>query len=533
MQLASLQGKFMQEPSRAHHDSGLMNSDSIAASRSQGDEILTRTFNGAKWMLYLSASALVAGFCTNVMLGRLGAEALGLYSALMLIVSLVQTFFVFGAANVFVNYLPNLSPQKKPQFIFSYSIVVYVAGAFSLALCLLFPPILQLVFRTTLNLPVGLYLTVLVPILLAQVLVWAMLQAELEGTALAISQNAVSWFYFLIIATMALIGLLVSSASPEFNGYIFAAVVLANVVALGIGFFFINKEHLTLGNLTSGWFLPDGVWRFTFALHIGTLFNFIISNAAPLFILRELGLRELGYFRAAAVFAAFVNWIPGVFDKSFYPSFCTLVSKNLPTNEVYGRFSRLNAMTSGIVALVIILFTRELLTVFGKEFSGEAYFLLIMLAAGYLVSTPFIQINFALVTAHLKTPHTMGAYGIGAVAGILLYSILVPRFGLSGIALAFVALQLIMFALSMVLTWHFTRSPFPTRAYLITVCAVGVGFIGAKFFGDVSLLNTAFKTGLFGLFFVLVLVTKLVTRMELLEMLSVVLPKSLQPWSAK
>jgi O-antigen/teichoic acid export membrane protein len=342
---------------------------------------------------------------------------------------------------------------------------------------------------------------------------------------LAVSQNAVSWFYFVNIALTALLGVLGSSAGV--NTIIFVAVLLANVVALGIGVFYLKKEYIGIRSITHSWFLPSGFWRFTLALHFGTLFNFMISNAAPMFILRELGLKELGYFRAAAVFAAFVSWVPGVFDKSFYPSFCNLVSKTLPTDEVYGRFSRLNAMSSGLVALVIILFTRELLSVFGKEFTDGAYFLLIMLSAGYLISTPFIQINFALVTAHLKTPHTMAAYAIGAVSGIILYSTLVPQFGLMGIALAFIALQLIMFILSVALTWHFTRSPFPTRAFIITLCAMCVGLIGAHYFGTVSILNTTIKVGLFASFFLLLIATRLVTKSEVKEMLGVVVPKRL------
>jgi O-antigen/teichoic acid export membrane protein len=504
-----------------------MISDSTTPSHAQREEILSRTFSGAKWMLYLSASALVAGFCTNVILGRTGAETLGLYSALMLIVSMIQTFFVFGASNVLVNYLPNLTQEQKPRFIFTYTIVVYLAGALFLAICLLFPSVLQLVFRTELHLPIGAYMTVLVPILLAEVLVWAILQAELEGTVLAVSQNAVSWFYFVNIALIAVTGILNASSGIERNISIFAAVVLANVVALGIGLVYIKREYIGIRNITRSWFLPKDFWRFTLSLHFGTLFNFVIANAAPLFILRELGLKELGYFRAASVFAAFVNWVPGVFDKSFYPSFCNLVSKRLPTNEIYGKFSRLNAMSSGLVALVIILFTRELLSVFGKEFSDGAYFLLIVLSAGYLISTPFIQINFALVTAHLKTPHTMGAYAIGAVAGIILYSTLVPQFGLTGIAIAFMALQLILFALSVVLTWHFTRSPFPVRAYLITLCAMCVGFLGAYYFGSVSVLNTTIKAGLFAAFFILVIFARLLTKSEMKEMLAVVLPRSI------
>lgn len=497
-----------------------------APTDAQREEILSRTFNGAKWMLYLSASALVAGFGTNVILGRIGAEVLGFYSLLMLVVSMVQTFFVFGASNVLVNYLPGLAPEQKPKFVLTYSAIVYIVGLVFLAICLLFPSVLHLVFRSELDVPIGKYLTILVPVLIAQVLAWAILQSELKVAVLAVSQNAVSWFYLVNIGLMAALGFLATRSGTALHDSIFVAVVLSNVVALAIAVTYVRKEYWKVSDLAHAWFLPSGFWKFTLALHFGTLFNFMIGNAAPVFILRELGLRELGYFRAASVFAAFVSWVPSVFDKSFYPSFCNLVSKKLPTDDAYGRFSRLNAMSSALVALVIILFTRELLGVFGKEFSEGAYFLLIMLSAGYLISSPFIQVNFALVTAHLKTPHTMAAYAIAAAAGILLYATLVPRFGLTGIAVAFLSLQIILFLLSVVLTWHFTRSPFPWRAYLITLSAMGVGFVGALYFGPVSVMNTGLKCCLFATFFFVLMATRLVTKDEVKEMLAVVLPRN-------
>ncbi len=507
-----------------------MTFETSAAASHKKEEILRRTFSGARWMLYLSASALAVGFCTNVMLGRVGPETLGFYSLLMLLVSMIQFFFVLGGPNVFVNYLPSLSLEQRPRFVFTYTVIVYVAGAFFLAVALLYPSIMHVVFRSELNVSVGTYLTVLVPILLAQALVWAMLQAELEGFSFAVSQNSVSWFYFAGVGMMALTGILgagrrLDSVSGALNGYIFLAVVLANSIALMIGAFGLKKGHIGFHTLRQRWFLPDGFWKFTLALHFGTLFNFVIANAAPVFILRELGLRELGFFRAASVFAAFVIWVPGVFDKSFYPSFCNLVINKLPTDEVYGRFSRLNATASGLVALVILLFTRELLSVFGKEFGDEAYFLLSALSAGYLISTPFIQINFALVTAHLKTPHTMGAYALGAGAGIVLYAALVPKYGLAGIAAAFILLQLIMLFISVVLTRHFTRSPFPTRAFLTTLLATGMGLLGSHYFGALSWQNALIKSALFVLFFMLLIVAKLITKEEFREMLSVVIPQ--------
>ncbi|MBI5470760.1 MAG: oligosaccharide flippase family protein [Ignavibacteriae bacterium] len=496
---------------------------SSTAPHTQREEILKRTFSGAKWMLYLSGSALVAGFCTNVLLGRLGAEMLGLYTLLMLIVSMIQTFFVFGASNVLVNYLPNLQRENKPKFILSYSVLVYGVGAMLLGICLLFPQVMGLVFKSELNISTSLYLIVLVPILLAQVLVWAILQAELEGTVLAISQNAVSWFYLVTVALLFVTGFLTSESS---GSYLFTAIVAANVIAFLIGIVYVRREYLPTGSFAGSWFLPKGFWSFTLALHFGTLFNFLITNAAPMFVVRELSLRDLGYYRAAAVFAGFVPWVPSVFDRSFYPSFCNLVSKKLPTHDVYGKFARLNAMSSGIVALTILLFAREFLSVFGKEFSDSSYIMLALLAIGYVVSTPFVSINFALVTAHLKTPHTMAAYAITAFCGIVLFSILAPAYGLLGIGIAFIGLQIVLLAFSIGLTWHFTRSQFPLRAFAITLLVTAVGSCGAYYFGTVSLLNTAIKAGMFVLFFVSLIATRLITIDEVKEMLRVLLPQS-------
>jgi O-antigen/teichoic acid export membrane protein len=500
----------------------MMNSEPTIA-QAQRVSILQRTFSGARWMLYLSASALALGFCTNVLLGRMGAETLGFYSLLMLIVGVVQTFFVFGGSNVLVNYLPGLSAVQRPRLIFSYALIVFVFGFVLYALCLLFPAVMGLLFGAEVDISINSYLLVLVPLLLAQALVWAILQAELEGVALALSHNAVSWFYFVNVVLLIVLGVL--SPSHEPRQYIFGAVVVANIVALLIGVFFLRREYFARHGSDSLWFLPKGLWRFTTTLHIGTLLNFVIGNAAPLFILRELGLRELGYFRAASVFAGFVTWVPGVFDKSFYPSFCNLVRRNLLTHEEYTKFSRLNAFSSGVIALVIVLFTRELLSVFGKEISEGAYFLLTILAVGYAISTPFVMTNFALVTAYERTTQTMIAYGIGAGVAIALYASLVPMMQLHGIALAFILLQLLMLGISIWLVQRYCPVQVPTRAHLLSLAVVAFGGAGAYYFGQVSFGNTVVKTGLCAAFFSAVLAMKIITTKELKEMFSVIVPE--------
>jgi O-antigen/teichoic acid export membrane protein len=172
-----------------------------------------------------------------------------------------------------------------------------------------------------------------------------------------------------------------------------------------------------------------------------------------------------------------------------------------------------------------MLLTRELLSVFGKEFSDGAYFLLSVLAAGYAISTPFVSINFALVTAYERTTQTMGAYACGAFAAVLMFAAFGPSLQLEGIALAFILLQVLRLFISMWLINRYCPTPIPVRAHLVTLAVVLFGAVGAYYFGDVSVVNTLAKVALFAVFFVAVIATKIMTIKELREVLTVILPQ--------
>ena len=89
-----------------------------------------------------------------------------------------------------------------------------------------------------------------------------------------------------------------------------------------------------------------------------------------------------------------------------------------------------------------------------------------------------------------------------------------------------IALQIILLLLSWGLTRYFTHTPFPVRAYIITLCVVSVGFAGAYYFGTVSFANTLAKIGLVAMLLLVLLATKLVTKSEVKELLAVVIPTS-------
>ncbi len=129
-------------------------------------------------MLYLSGFSLIAGYGTNVLLARMGAATLGFYGLLLLIVSLINTFFVLGGSNVIVNFLPKIEGPQKREFLGSYAVLIVAFSSCCLGVFLLFPRLVELVFGHRVEVPVVRYMVILLPVLIAQFFVWGVLQAE-------------------------------------------------------------------------------------------------------------------------------------------------------------------------------------------------------------------------------------------------------------------------------------------------------------------------------------------------------------------
>jgi O-antigen/teichoic acid export membrane protein len=469
----------------------------------------------------------MAGYGTNVLLARVGPETLGFYGFLLLLVSLINTFFVLGGSNVLVNFYPSTDDAQKRVFLRTYAILLVAFSSCCLGLFLAIPQLVELVFGRRLDAPVVLYLIILLPVLLAQFMVWGILQAELRFKVLAFSQNSVSWLYLSLLAVALVVGLLRPTPDGGSSKALLTVVVAANCASILVGLFSIRLPTTSATGPSPVLSLPGGFWAFALTLHCGTLLNFVILNAAPLFVIRELGLRDLGYFRAVAVLAQFVAWVPMVLDRLFYPSVCELVRTQQPVTHLYDRFARLYLASSSVIAMILILFSGELLAVFGRTFTDSGVALLQLMSAGALLSAPMMYLNFALVTAHQKTAHTMGTYAIGAVTAVALYSALVPRLGLLGVGIAYFLMQLVMLGLSVILARRFTRIPFPTRSYLIALVALAVGFGGSLLWPGGSLVHLTLKVGVLSGFLVLAVTLRLITRHELKELI-----ESAWPWRA-
>jgi O-antigen/teichoic acid export membrane protein len=490
-------------------------------------------------MLVLSGLAFAFGFVTNVVLGRSGPEVLGFYGFVVVTLSLLSGFFVLGGNHVVMTYLPAMHDSERTSFLRTYALIIVAFAVVLLGVCVRFPSILRALYGGGLsNQPLLLYLALLLPVSIAQMLSWSVLQSDLRLRRLALSQQTVSVLTCVSLVLAVLVAPAFGMEDPlQSRSYVLVAVLVANLASLGVALWPFTRRR-TGGRAggtrpaRAGPSLPAGFWRFSIAFHASTVLFFVIRNADQLFVLHRLGLAELGFYRSAFVVAQLVAWFASVTDWAVYPALCNLAPVDRPA--AYVRFARLNSVGTAVIAAGIILLSRLVLDVFGRSVSAESRTLLLVLAAANAVTAPLVTLNNSAIMARgragLVFVENLGC----AAAAIAAYWLLGSRFGLLGVAAAFAALQGLLLVVSTVLAARVLPPPFPfpLRASATSVVAVLYALAGDRLL-PWSVAGLSVRVVLLGLLPLGLFVSRLVGRDELTELRRLLLPHGASPRSAR
>lgn len=76
-------------------------------------ELRTRIFVGMRWTVWLSILALPFSFGTNVILARIGPEAIGTFGLLAVYISIVAAFLYLGSDSVIIKFIPELAAERR------------------------------------------------------------------------------------------------------------------------------------------------------------------------------------------------------------------------------------------------------------------------------------------------------------------------------------------------------------------------------------------------------------------------------------
>ena len=105
-----------------------------------------RISSSIRWTLWLSLLALPFSYGTNILLARLGPEALGTFGVLNTYIGIVFVFFFLGGCAVPFRFLPALTPDKRSSFLASYSLVILIGLLPWVVLAKAWPQVLHFLF---------------------------------------------------------------------------------------------------------------------------------------------------------------------------------------------------------------------------------------------------------------------------------------------------------------------------------------------------------------------------------------------------
>src|SRR5579875_34190 len=87
----------------------------------EGDtDMPARITSGMRWSLWMSLLALPCSYITNILLARIGPEALGTFGVLNVYIGLVFVVFFLGGCAVPMKFVPELDSHRRSSFLVSY-----------------------------------------------------------------------------------------------------------------------------------------------------------------------------------------------------------------------------------------------------------------------------------------------------------------------------------------------------------------------------------------------------------------------------
>lgn len=187
--------------------------------------------------------------------------------------------------------------------------------------------------------------------------------------------------------------------------------------------------------------------HFSMGNYIASLLGMGSILALPLVVVNVLGAEETAYFYVAWALSNFILVISGSVSTSLFAE-----GSNSP-EEVYSNAKRSLKLTYLLlvpVVLLVLVFGRELLMIFGSGYSQNAYSLLAVLAIATLISA-FNQIiyNIKLVEKNIK--FIIGYTAISGLGTLLFAYLFAVNIGLIGIGIGRILSQCIAMILMLVI----------------------------------------------------------------------------------
>lgn len=362
----------------------------------QINEVKGKALKSIKWMIITSVFSVFCSYASNILLGQVSPEILGIYSAVNVFISSLTTFVGMGGAVVLSNFFPKMdSDVQKTQLLHTYITISFMMYVVFAAVIVIFPETNVLLSGGLNGIAKWVALLIMAPIYIIMTIISYLLIALLEARI----SNIMSKLYTILLPVVLLLVYLVDKRLLESHLVliIFCSVIVANILAIIMGITFIKREKVIIR--AKGFYLPKGFCFFSITTFLQALFSFLYKNADKMFLISLKDMGQLGYYQAIISIFTLVEFVPSLLGNVTIPYFSNIlkvgnkkdVEKSYESIEKYMLFFLVSCII-GVISLSDIA-----LNMFGKEYLDFKYLLIILLVAKCVSSLGFTNTPMMVV----------------------------------------------------------------------------------------------------------------------------------------
>jgi O-antigen/teichoic acid export membrane protein len=196
---------------------------------------------------------------------------------------------------------------------------------------------------------------------------------------------------------------------------------------------------------------------FSLPLVVSNLFSVLAPRSDMLILGYWVDAKQLGIYNAAFQTSAIIALVLGAFDTAVAPIVGSLISRgdtgSLKT--LYHATSRWSLTVAAAICVLLVIWGREILALFGPAFTLGLPCLLILAAAQLLNASAGATSSMILMSGHSRMIMTNSV-----IVGLLLIGtnlVVIPRYGIVGAAVASSACQIVVSIIRMAQVWHLQR----------------------------------------------------------------------------
>lgn len=362
----------------------------------QVNEVKRKALKSAKWMIITSVFSMFCSYLSNILLGQISPETLGIYSAVNVFISSLTTFVGMGGAVVLSNFFPKMdSNVQKTQLFHTYIAISFAMYLVFAVVILAFPEMNILLSGGLDGVEKWVALVIMAPIFIVMTNISYLLIALLEARISNIMTKLYTIFLPIVLFTVYLIDK--ELLERELALIIFLSVIVSNIFAIILGISFIKKEKSICK--AKGFYLPKGFCFFAITTFFQALFSFLYKNADKMFLISLKDIGQLGYYQAIISILTLVDFVPSLLGNVTIPYFSNIlkIGNKKDVEESYERIEKYMLFFLVSCIIGVITLSDVILNMFGKEYINYKYLLIILVVAKCISSLGFTNTPMMVV----------------------------------------------------------------------------------------------------------------------------------------